>query len=75
LLHGADAALEFPAAYAETGGRAEPKTAYWQVMDVVGFLPHPDKVTRPWREAGRDLADAQAEQRLEELLHRTLAAI
>jgi aminoglycoside phosphotransferase (APT) family kinase protein len=75
LLHGVDVALEFPAAYAEAGGRAEPKAAYWQVMDVVGFLPHPDKVTRPWREAGRDIPDAQAEQRLEELLDRSLAAI
>jgi len=75
LLHGVDVALQFPAAYAEAGGRAEPKAAYWQVMDVVGFLPHPDKVTRPWREAGRDIPDAQAEQRLEELLDRTLAAL
>ena len=45
------------------------------MMDVVGFLPHPDKVTRPWREAGRDIPDAEAEHRLEELLARTLAAM
>ena len=39
LRHGADEAARFAAAYvAETGRQAEP---YWDVVDLVGFLPAP----------------------------------
>jgi aminoglycoside phosphotransferase (APT) family kinase protein len=72
LLHGLGVAGRFARAYAEAGGRVDDR-AYWQVMDVVGFLPSPRKVTEPWRAAGREMEDALAEQRLEDLLEAALS--
>ncbi len=42
--------------------------SYWDVMDVVGYLPHPRKVTRPWRQLGVDITDEVAMRRLESYL-------
>jgi hypothetical protein len=38
------------------------------VTDVVGYLPHPGKVTRPWRQLGVDITDELAMRRLESYL-------
>jgi Ser/Thr protein kinase RdoA (MazF antagonist) len=73
LLHGVDAATRFAHHYREASGRADAPASYWWVMDVVGFLPGPQKVTLPWREAGRDIDDAQACLRLEVALEAALA--
>ena len=73
LLHGVDAATRFAHHYREASGRADAPASYWWVMDVVGFLPGPQKVTLPWREAGRDIDDAPACLRLEVALEAALA--
>ena len=75
LLHGVDAAKRFAQHYQRTSGRAEPGSAYWWVTDVVGFLPGPQKVTVPWREAGRSIDNALAYQRLEAALESALAGL
>ena len=72
LLHGVDAATGFAHHYRRVTRRDEPGSAYWWVMDVVGFLPGPQKVTVPWREAGRFIEDALAYQRLEAALEAAL---
>lgn len=77
MLHGPSAAHRFRAAYpaATTTADQSPKdSTYWQVMDVVGYLPTPRKVAAPWRDKGRvDVTDDIAEQRLELWLHEVMA--
>jgi aminoglycoside phosphotransferase (APT) family kinase protein len=75
LLHGVNAATRFAQHYRRASGRDEASSAYWWVMDVVGFLPGPQKVTVPWREAGRSIDDALAYQRLEAALASALAGL
>ncbi len=49
------------------------ETGYWDVMEVVGYLPDPVKVAQPWRDQGIDLSDDLARLRLEEHLASVLA--
>ena len=54
IHHGTDVADRFAEAYVDRSRRAEP-AAYWDVMDVVGFLPPPNRVafvTGPTSERG-----------------------
>jgi aminoglycoside phosphotransferase (APT) family kinase protein len=73
LLHGADAAARFVAAYAAGAGLDAPAQRYWDVMDVVGYLPDPTKVAAPWRAAGRPVSDDLARARLEDRLAAVLS--
>jgi hypothetical protein len=66
MLHGAEAAVRFTQAYPGHASR------YWNVMDIVGYLPDPVKVVQPWRDAGRDISDDLARHRLEQRLARVL---
>lgn len=70
MLHGLGAAARFGSLYDELApGR--PQTSgrkYWQILDIVGYLPDPSKVTRPWRELGIEITDELARRRLEEHL-------
>jgi aminoglycoside phosphotransferase (APT) family kinase protein len=76
MLHGPHAAHAFRDRYLSSGGVLAADTRsrdYWQVMDIVGFLPTPRKVAGPWHENGReDVTDAVAEQRLEDWLRHVL---
>ncbi|MBL7255617.1 phosphotransferase family protein [Paractinoplanes lichenicola] len=62
MLHGVPAAARLVEAY----GRAEVR--YWSVMDIVGYLPDPVKVTRSWPGFAVETARRRLEQRLESLL-------
>jgi aminoglycoside phosphotransferase (APT) family kinase protein len=77
MLHGPSAAHRFRAAYLSataTADQIQHDHAYWQVMDVVGYLPTPRKVAGPWRDKGRvDVTDSIAEQRLELWLRELMA--
>jgi len=66
MLHGVAAAERF----VKLTGCEVP--AYWQVLDVVGYLPDPVKVTAPWRDCGHHVPDRVAHERLEELLEQAL---
>lgn len=77
MLHGTAAANAFRAAYERSGGALDScpaAQAFWQVTDIVGFLPAPGKVAGPWRDAGRtEVTDAVASARLEQWLSEALA--
>lgn len=47
---------------------------YWDVLDIVGYLPDPVKVAGPWREHGRPVTDDLARVRLEEYLDGVLSS-
>lgn len=70
MLHGTEAATRFTSAYHRLTGdpRGEEDHRYWNVMDIVGYLPDPVKVAQPWREHGREISDDLARSRLEERL-------
>jgi aminoglycoside phosphotransferase (APT) family kinase protein len=76
MLHGPEAGRRF----AEIHGRLSGEPAdgeeqrYWDVMDVVGYLPDPKKVVQPWRDLGRDVTDELGRERLEEHLATVLRA-
>jgi hypothetical protein len=76
MLHGPQAAHAFRDSYASSGGALASDAQsriYWQVMDIVGFLPTPRKVAGPWRKSGReDVTGSVAETRLEEWLRLVL---
>ncbi|MEO5709568.1 MAG: aminoglycoside phosphotransferase family protein [Nocardioidaceae bacterium] len=89
-LHGAEAARAFRCAYVDRGGVLErdPRaSAYWQLLDLVAFLPGPsgresgatvDVIERTWRESGRpdlrvDVARARREDLLRDVLVGTTA--
>lgn len=75
MLHGLQAAEHFGSLYDDLApGRAQTSgRRYWQVMDIVGYLPDPSKVTRPWRELGIEITDDLARRRLEGYLASVLA--
>jgi aminoglycoside phosphotransferase (APT) family kinase protein len=65
LLHGTGAAEDFRAHYRDAAGTLGDHR-YWWLIDVVGFLPDPEKVAAPWRESGRSDLDVRlARRRLE----------
>lgn len=69
MLHGPAYAERFSAiSGVESGGR------YWDVLDIVGYLPDPVKVAGPWREHGRPVTDDLARARLEEYLDGVLSS-
>lgn len=75
LLHGPDVAERFLALRPGRGSRPAlptPDCLYWHVMDVVGHLPDPVKVTQPWRDRGVVVTERTAYARLEEWLGRLL---
>ncbi|GAA1251064.1 phosphotransferase family protein [Oryzihumus leptocrescens] len=75
MLHGEEAAQRFGAAYRSRGtDLGEPADQrYWEVMDLVGYLPDPAKVAQPWRDLGVEVSDDLARARLERRLATVLA--
>jgi aminoglycoside phosphotransferase (APT) family kinase protein len=74
MLHGPDAAVAFQRAYATRRPGYDPTNqAHWDVVDIVGYLPDPVKVVRPWRDHGIDISDDTARYRLEHHLRSVLA--
>lgn len=67
MVCGGSAAAAFTAAYRVRAGGVFDVGAqrYWEIMDTVGYLPDPSKVTRPWRDLGRAVSDEVACARLE----------
>jgi aminoglycoside phosphotransferase (APT) family kinase protein len=76
MLHGAEAGTRFAHAYRRrTGARLDEEAfRYWNVMDIVGYLPDPAKVVQPWRDSGRPISDDLARHRLEQRLGDVLRA-
>lgn len=79
LLHAPAAAERFRAAYVAAGGRLDDDPehrAYWELIDVLGLLPDPDKVGIAWRAAGRtELRPALLRRRCERYLAAVLARV
>ncbi|MEV0607892.1 aminoglycoside phosphotransferase family protein [Polymorphospora rubra] len=75
MLHGAAPAAAFTDAYCRrAGGRpADDELRYWNVLDIVGYLPDPAKVVQPWRDRGLTIGDDLARIRLEQRLEAVLA--
>lgn len=75
MLHGPNAARSFGECYEDLTGRsaAGSSRAYWDLMDIVGYLPGPAKVVQPWRDQGLSIADEVAQRRLEGHLATVLA--
>jgi aminoglycoside phosphotransferase (APT) family kinase protein len=72
LLHEAGAGAEFVAAYRDAA--ADPgDTTYWDVMDLVAFLPAPEMVVPVWAARGVALEVDDVRRRLEEHLAAVLA--
>ncbi|GAA1650756.1 phosphotransferase family protein [Actinoplanes couchii] len=76
MLHGIEASIRFTDAYRRrTGDRSdEEQCRYWNVLDIVGYLPDPVKVVQPWRDSGLDITDDLARRRLEQRLEHVLRA-
>jgi len=72
MLHGPDIAEEFGRTYDRLAG-AHPDRGYWDVLDIVGYLPGPEKVVTPWHERQVDVGPEQAKERLEIHLATVLA--
>ena len=74
MLHDLETAERFLRTYRSLTDRAlDPEAQpYWDVMDIVGYLPDPTKVAQPWREMGREISDATARVRLEQYLDSVL---
>ena len=76
MLHGVEAAARFTDAHRRRADdrRDEDQFRYWNVMDIVGYLPDPVKVVQPWRDSGLDISDDLARRRLEQRLDHVLRA-
>ncbi|BEL05637.1 hypothetical protein Q0Z83_038280 [Actinoplanes sichuanensis] len=76
MLHGIEASVRFTDAYRRRTDacRDEDRFRYWNVMDIVGYLPDPVKVVQPWRDSGLDISDDLARGRLEQRLEHVLRA-
>jgi aminoglycoside phosphotransferase (APT) family kinase protein len=74
MLHGSEVAARFAEVHGGLAGRADDadEQRYWDVMDVVGYLPDPVKVVQPWRDLGRRVTDECARDRLERHLEHVL---
>jgi aminoglycoside phosphotransferase (APT) family kinase protein len=70
MLHGPEPAARFDALC----GPPDEHDRYWQVMDVVGYLPDPVKVAQPWRDQGIEISDATVRNRLEQRLDAVLTS-
>ncbi len=67
MLHGPETGQRLVQLYRSLGQQRVDAAAqrYWDVMDIVGYLPDPAKVVQPWRELGSGVTVAQAQSRLE----------
>lgn len=76
MLHGLEASTRFTDAYRRRCDRCrdEEEFRYWNVMDIVGYLPDPVKVAQPWRDCGLHISDDLARRRLEQRLEYVLGA-
>ncbi len=74
MLHGVEAAASFIGVYRRRAGEHhdEDEFRYWNVLDIVGYLPDPAKVVQPWRDSGVDIGDDLARSRLEHRLEQVL---
>jgi len=70
MLHGAEPAARFDGLC----GPVDEHDRYWQVMDVVGYLPDPVKVAQPWRDQGIEITDSTVRERLEQRLDAALTS-
>jgi aminoglycoside phosphotransferase (APT) family kinase protein len=70
MLHGAEPAAGFADAYDRhtLRHRTAPGSRYWNVLDIVGYLPDPAKVAQPWRDLGLSISNELARTRLEQWL-------
>lgn len=71
MLHGSRTANRFSHAFRDLDNEETEDArsqAYWQILDIVGYLPDPAKVVQPWRDVGRAISDELARARLEEYL-------
>ncbi|WP_327030426.1 aminoglycoside phosphotransferase family protein [Micromonospora sp. NBC_01740] len=76
MLHGVEAGARFTNAYRRRADdrHDEDECRYWNVMDIVGYLPDPVKVVQPWRDSGLSISDDLARSRLEQRLEHVLRA-
>lgn len=76
MLHGAETATMFTDAYHHRSGvrHDDDELRYWNVLDIVGYLPDPAKVVQPWRDSGLSITDDLARVRLERRLELVLEA-
>ncbi|WP_250036713.1 phosphotransferase family protein [Paractinoplanes maris] len=74
MVHGVEAAAAFTSAYRRRADdrRDADVVRYWNVMDLVGYLPDPVKVAQPWRDSGLKISDDLARRRLEQRLEHVL---
>lgn len=73
MLHRPQTADAFESAYRNLADRpVSSSLRYWDVMDVVGYLPSPHKVATPWRDQGLQISDIEASTRLEQHLAHVL---
>ncbi len=69
MLHGPQTAGRFARIYQDLReGAYAGEQQYWDVMDIVGYLPDPTKVVQPWNAVGRKISNELARTRLEERL-------
>ena len=74
MLHAVAGADAFREAYTRRGGRLEPEEfRYWQVSDILGFLPDPAHILPAVVPTRPDVTAAGIRKGLEELLALTLA--
>jgi hypothetical protein len=77
ILHDLRSADEFSAAYAHYGGRIDPDPEahrFWQISDILGFMPDPGPQMAALAHESRGQTPALVRQRLEHLLAITLEA-
>ena len=75
MLHSVDDAVAFRRAYLDAGGRLDPDPGgwrYWQVRDILGFLPDPGPVVVALTRQRPTLTPEGVRGRLEDLLALTL---
>ncbi len=75
MMHSPGDAATFRAAYQSAGGHLDPNpdaAAFWQVSDILGFLPDPAHILPAVKRGRPDLSPASVRQGLEELLELSL---
>ena len=75
MLHDLDGAAAFRAAYVRLGGALEPDpgaAAFWQLADIIGFLPDPAHILPAVSASRPDLTADRIRSGLEELVAETL---
>ena len=72
MLHDVADADAYRAAYVRLGGRLDPDHAFWQLADIIGFLPDPAHILPAVSATRPDLTADRVRTGLEDLLSRTL---